>query len=60
MVVTITKAFILFRRHCEPEGRACTPKCLSLDNPFVQAYVTARWRGNLDYVQIASSFHSSQ
>jgi hypothetical protein len=37
MVVTNTKAFILIRCHCEPEGR-----------------------GNLGYVQIASSFHTSQ
>ena len=32
--------------HYEPEGRACTPKCLPSRKRFVQANVSARRRGN--------------
>jgi len=32
--------------HCEPKGRACTPKCLLSPKHIVRAGVTARRRGN--------------
>src|SRR4030042_2940497 len=37
---------IILNCHCEPKGRACTPKCLPSPERFVQAGVTARRRGN--------------
>ena len=41
-----TNTFIVFTCHCEPEGRACTPKCLPSPKHIVRAGITARRRGN--------------
>jgi tetratricopeptide (TPR) repeat protein len=38
--------FLSYNCHCEPKGRACTPKCLPSPKRFVQANVSARRRGN--------------
>jgi tetratricopeptide (TPR) repeat protein len=42
---------------CEPEGRACTPKCLPSRKRFVRASVSARRRGNLVFLRLLRPPH---